>query len=278
MFDKILKQHPTFHFTQDISDICLPLQLLNIHYFSHVNINAKKQFSAISSNPEFSGHYLNNHYYNADIHMADNNTFGNYVVWDSIEKYGESARMEQEAMQFGIKHTFTIIQKNSEQGTDFYHFATNNNSCSINQTYLINLDLLKIFIVHFREKVLHSKKLSSAYSLKFGCDKNAAGYTTNFSNIPSQDRSDFINQISWHKTQSTHPFLFEMQFFQNLSPREKECLYFYVHGKTAKEIGEILFLSRRTIEQFLMTIKIKLNVPNKAALIEKVLDHFYVLK
>lgn len=278
MIDRILKQHPTFHFPQDISDICLPLQLLDIHYFSHVNIDAKKRFSAICSNPAFSEHYLKNHYYNADIHMAENNKFGNYVVWDSIERYGESARMSQEAIQFGVNHTFTIIQKNSDHGTDFYHFANSGNSSSINQTYLINLDLLKIFIVHFREKVLQSKALASAYSLKFGCEKNSAGHTTNFSTCPSENRQDFVNQIAWKKTKNTPPFLFEMQYFQNLSPREKECLYFYVHGKSAKEIGEILFLSRRTIEQFLMSIKIKLNVPNKAALIEKVLAHLLVLK
>ena len=57
-----------------------------------------------------------------------------------------------------------------------------------------------------------------------------------------------------------------------LSKREKECLHFYLKGKTAKEIGRLLNLSYRTIENYLQKIKIKMGVQNKAELIAKTLS------
>lgn len=84
MLNKILKKHPSLYFADELSDICSPLNLLDINYFAHVNINSKKQFSALSSNPYFTEHYLQNHYYNADIRMAEKN-FGDNVLWDFVQ-------------------------------------------------------------------------------------------------------------------------------------------------------------------------------------------------
>jgi DNA-binding CsgD family transcriptional regulator len=36
--------------------------------------------------------------------------------------------------------------------------------------------------------------------------------------------------------------------FEKLSPRENQCLYWTLQGKTAKEAGMILNLSQRTVE------------------------------
>ena len=59
-----------------------------------------------------------------------------------------------------------------------------------------------------------------------------------------------------------------------LSKRETECLRHYVQGKTAKEISQIVNLSRRTVENYIYNIKIKLNVSTKAELIFKAIDYF----
>ncbi|OAI48280.1 hypothetical protein AYO45_05190 [Gammaproteobacteria bacterium SCGC AG-212-F23] len=54
-----------------------------------------------------------------------------------------------------------------------------------------------------------------------------------------------------------------------LTTREIECLYHLVKGKTAKAIGKILSISRRTVEQHLENCKRKLKCANKQELIEK---------
>lgn len=61
------------------------------------------------------------------------------------------------------------------------------------------------------------------------------------------------------------------RFSPLLNKREKQCLYYTIQGKTAREISIIINLSHRTVEQYLSNIKYKLSVPSRSALIEKVL-------
>lgn len=59
-----------------------------------------------------------------------------------------------------------------------------------------------------------------------------------------------------------------------LSKRETECLRYVVLGKSAREIGIILQLSKRTVESYLNSIKNKLNLHSKSELIEKAIQYF----
>ncbi|MEO8402099.1 MAG: LuxR C-terminal-related transcriptional regulator [Gammaproteobacteria bacterium] len=54
--------------------------------------------------------------------------------------------------------------------------------------------------------------------------------------------------------------------------REKECLFYILRGKTARETGKLLNLSTRTIETYINNLKIKLNVSTKSELISKALE------
>lgn len=60
-----------------------------------------------------------------------------------------------------------------------------------------------------------------------------------------------------------------------LSRREVQCLQLLIAGKTSQLIGQLLHLSPRTIEHYLVNIKNKLNVRTKAELIEKVLQEIW---
>ncbi len=53
----------------------------------------------------------------------------------------------------------------------------------------------------------------------------------------------------------------------NLSVRELECLFLQLRGNTAKRIAEKLGLSKRTIESYFDTIKMKLGCQNKSELL-----------
>lgn len=56
-----------------------------------------------------------------------------------------------------------------------------------------------------------------------------------------------------------------------LSEREKEVLKFIVEGRSAKAIGDVLFISARTVEKHKVNIMEKLGVSNTAELINKVI-------
>lgn len=67
---------------------------------------------------------------------------------------------------------------------------------------------------------------------------------------------------------STHHYMLtdnENKF--ELSSRERECLFLLVRGKSAKEIGALLCLSKRTIESYIENIKNKMNCRNKAEIL-----------
>ncbi len=57
-------------------------------------------------------------------------------------------------------------------------------------------------------------------------------------------------------------------FDLSLPPRQSECLFFLLRGKSIKTIARILDLSPRTVESYIESIKIRLDCRTKAELIE----------
>ncbi|MFH1190653.1 MAG: response regulator transcription factor [Candidatus Omnitrophota bacterium] len=61
-----------------------------------------------------------------------------------------------------------------------------------------------------------------------------------------------------------------------LNERESDCLRLVVEGKTAKEIAEILFISRRTVENYKNSILKKLNLHKTSDLIKYSLENKFL--
>ena len=57
-----------------------------------------------------------------------------------------------------------------------------------------------------------------------------------------------------------------------LSNREQECLFFFLRGKTAKQIGVILGVSHRTVESYLEMLRIKFNCKNRCELLDAAIE------
>jgi DNA-binding CsgD family transcriptional regulator len=55
----------------------------------------------------------------------------------------------------------------------------------------------------------------------------------------------------------------------SLSPRQTDCLFYLAQGKTAKEIANIINLSKRTVEHHINAIKLKYNCHSRSALVAK---------
>lgn len=258
----IIKKHPSIILSQDINEICRPLQKLNITYFGHAKIINGNKFTTLCNNPSFTEHYLSNKYYNPDLHMIGKiPSFKDYVVWDAIPHAGDSYRMDHESVKFGVKHTFTIIEINGNVG-DYYHFATDITNDFINQIYLSNIDLLKNFIRYFNEKIAQSKALSKAYDIQFDIDNKNIGFDVNLNNsfISDDLKSRFLNEIS-------HGRSYETSKLASLSVRQQQCLYYLAQGMTQKSIAAQLTLSPKTIEHYIVDIKNKLNCSTQSELI-----------
>jgi len=258
----IILNHPALLFSEDVATICRPLLRLGISYFAHVNVTKEGKFSGISNNPGFAEHYLRNKYYNADIHLAGSKKLAKYIIWDLIERTGQSEKMHIEASQFGVQHTFTMVEK-KKNSSDFYHFASQHSSPAINHVYLANMDLLKNFIEFFKGSICASVTLSNAYRLTFCIDKAAPGYTVKSNEYFLNDfnnRLEFINEIQKHDVNKPRPAL-------SLPPQQLRCMQLLVEGHSAKKIADILNLSTRTVENYLAHIRKSLKCSNSKQLI-----------
>lgn len=247
MSDKIYK-HPTILYQHDIADICRPLQKLGITYFSHVNIN-QNGFSAIANHPDFHIHYLETERFNNDIHMAKANFIKDYVAWDFIKSIGKNETAIKEAAELGVRHTFTMIEK-SENGNNYFHFATRHTNPSINQAYLANLDMLKLFVLHFKNNVAESRKLQAAYDIKFNLDHASGGFDMDGEFIPDGLRLDFLRDLKL-----TAPF--RLANGKSLSTQQINILLWLHKGKTVSDIAAILGLAEITVNKHIAIIKNK---------------------
>ncbi len=76
-------------------------------------------------------------------------------------------------------------------------------------------------------------------------------------------------------------FQFEFQqHFANygLTPREAECLFYTIHGKTAKAIGTLLGISSKTVEYYLANLKAIFKCYSKSELISKAIEQGFLKK
>lgn len=89
-----------------------------------------------------------------------------------------------------------------------------------------------------------------------------------------------IAQIAQLGLLQPQPMLFNDHFLEKLkaknihiTPRELQVLSYLFRGKSARETGEILNLSQRTIEFYLNSLKYKLKCRRKSDLIEQILKY-----
>ncbi len=57
-----------------------------------------------------------------------------------------------------------------------------------------------------------------------------------------------------------------------LTPRETECLFLLIRGKSAKEIARFLKISPRTVEVYIENIKLKMNISSRSQIVDKALE------
>jgi DNA-binding CsgD family transcriptional regulator len=247
MLDKILT-HPSLQYADELKNICQPLNKINISYFGYALIDNEGRFSTLNNHPYFMEHYLSKQYYNADFHLAKDDYFGNYIISDSLELTNLSKKINQDAADFGIKHFFTIIEKD-QLGTHYYHFANNSSDSWINQFYINNIDLLKMFIRYFNDCVRASKQISAAYNIKFAIDHDTASFSINDTPDLSgtmKNRSQFLRTLNASENKSP---------LMALTPQQSKCVKLLVHGLSANEIAQQLNLSRRTVENYLSAVR-----------------------
>jgi LuxR family quorum sensing-dependent transcriptional regulator len=77
------------------------------------------------------------------------------------------------------------------------------------------------------------------------------------------DEKPIVHLLSLYAFERVRHFSGFCETTPNLTPREREVLTWIASGKTAWEIGEILHISKRTVEEYLAKAAHKLNATNR---------------
>lgn len=250
---KIVKINPTFSQPEILRAWTEPLTLLNIPYFCYVNIDDNYMMSFFCNYPEFGRHYLDNGYYQYDIHMAKNLRTPQVMVWDLFERTEKSKIMHDAFREFGRAHTITFVQprKNS---CDYFHFATYPGDLCLHDTYLKRLDVLEQYISFFRDKLSRNKKIRESLMYRLKLDAQTGGYMT--PTEPLDTNVDLFRQAIQHKR------IFSASDESYLTPYESQCMHWLSQGKTTEETAIILGISPRTVRAHIENAKSKTGAVN----------------
>jgi DNA-binding CsgD family transcriptional regulator len=246
---RVIKNNITFTNSEAIKQLCEPLTLLGIHYFSYVHINANNEMAVLCNSPEFLSHYIKEGYYQFDLHRLSFNQKMKLVIWDHFERKNTTMLMHNDFRDYGFGHTCTIILEDAT-GRHHFNFATHYGKEHINQVYIEHQDKLERFIYYFRDQMSRKKSLQKVFDTPLFLN-NAIGTFETIHELQNNSFDAFIEQTSFDR------LVVNQQSY--LTKAEMLCLYWMSKGKTLEETAIILNLSPRTVTAHVHSAKTKLN-------------------
>lgn len=257
----VLKQdHVTFSSSNEIGEICHPLNKLNITSFNYVRTYDDGTQVNLSNVPEWLDHFYKNEFYRIGaFEDHPSNYQSGYSLWPQLsgQKIFSDAREH-----FDIDHGITIIERYKKY-CDFYYFGTRANNQGIINFYLNNLDLLKRFTFYFKD---------SAEGIIRKAEKEKIYIPNHFTEYEKEEglvydsenqlRNDFLSNIPIKNIRLTGRYEGEV-----ISDKQAGWIIYYIEGKTAKEIAKLLGLSHRTVEGNIERLKIRLNCKSRSELV-----------
>ncbi len=254
--------HITFATANDITEICMPLNKLGITSFNFVRTFDDGSQINLSNTPTWLHHFYENDFYLIGAFECHPSKYvSGYSLWPQLS--GQKIFCDARSY-FNIDHGITIIERNIDH-CDFYYFGTTSNNHGIINLYLNNLDLLKRFILYFRDKSSNIIKCANKSRILLPDHfTNRNGNDIHYSEETNTLRSNFLNSIPIKKLRLTGALTGE-----TLTQKQINCLSHLIEGKTAKEVAKLLGLSYRTVEGHINKLKLRFSCQSKSELINK---------
>jgi len=264
------KQKLTNHFfirsAAAIDDICAPLKKhFGVTSFVYQKNDFQEYEIRLSNQPEWLEHFYSEKLYEfSQFDTKPDNFQSGSALWSEFKTHQP---ILERAHEFNIANGITLTHRVPD-GVEFYFLGTTPQNIHAPTLFMSNMDLLERFIVYFHDKASalineaekHKIKLNKTYSRSIDPSEIA----TIFSKNAHIDKEAFIEE-----TLIKHYIVDQNTI---LSQRELDCIQALLQGKTTKEMGEILFISPRTVETHLNAVKEKLCCRTRSELTEKLLQ------
>ncbi|WED44291.1 helix-turn-helix transcriptional regulator [Legionella cardiaca] len=253
------------NYTGFVNQTCKNLfNATGINHFSYVEVNKQGQFFWLGSDSDYLEKCINQDLV-AIAPVSILKTYpkaGFYLIDLYQEEYKQfSLPVFQLLNHFDYGHSFRILEITPEHSVKLYSFDAPLEKHEINHIYINNLELLKKFNNYFEDKIAGIRGeiyLNQIKNLDYPEFENLFNASLNESNPVKALPTDFYSQDA------------RIQ----ITPREKEILFWYIKGKTSDETASLLNVSRRTIERHFENLREKFGCFSKNQIALKVMNMF----
>ncbi|MBN1684044.1 MAG: helix-turn-helix transcriptional regulator [Gammaproteobacteria bacterium] len=263
-----LQKHPFVAYADAFKVICRPLLKKGpISYISIIHTDGS-YYNGLSTDAIFAEGYLKRELYLYEFDIYNTVPFPqHHVVWnvDNLLKVGQK---HEEYRQFfkenGYTKGITICTLN-DGGLTRYHFSIKDKNVlpSANMGFLFkNVGYFKKSVFFLQERLHKNPALYKAYEKKY--------FVVQKEKTKRKKNKNCIHIIYGQK--SANSFLISKYYlggkFRDIyfTPREMEILTLLAKGNTGRKISELLQISIRTVETYLLMLKKKVGVKNIAFL------------
>ncbi len=245
-----------------IQKLCEPLvNHLEISSFTYIKIKNDGNFYFLGNHLDWMEYYCAEKLYLNQPHFRHPSNFKSGISLSKNIENEEYAQLSQLASnKFNVNFAVAIFNQTKE-GMEIIGLDANTPSKLHDIKILNELELIRMFVAKFVKgnqffmDLLEENQvdLKALIGSKFQTAETPVMATLN-------DRAHFLKEMGIE--------------IPKLSFQENEVLKVLVNGGSASQIGEILYLSPRTIEHYLERLKNKLNCFSKAELMAKSREFF----
>lgn len=245
---------------QDVKEICKPLfNNTAINYFSHIRATSNRTITGVASSQSWLRHYLEREYYLADVgNSSFDSVHSGYYIWDNSfsEKINATSKMfvnlNKDMRDYNFGQRLLVVDK-SEKYIDSYIFAAPSNDEKMPQIYHENREVFLNFIEFFKNKI-HRDKFLRKYLHIIQLRPNKSHDYFHICAHKIQDYSLINRKITVKR------FYYDVGNNSNyLTEKEMQCLYLLIRQKTFKEVGKLLKISPKTVDNHVEHMKQKTN-------------------
>ncbi|CAM3010599.1 transcription regulator protein, response regulator containing CheY-like receiver domain and HTH DNA-binding domain [Legionella steigerwaltii] len=252
------------NYSDYVNQICNDLfKEIGINHFSYVEISNQGNLIWLGSDSNYFEKCINQQL----VKSAPTSILKTYpktgfylidVYQDEYKQY--SLPVFQLLNHFDYGHSFRILEIADNCTIKLYSFDAPLGKQDINHIYLNNLNVLKKFNLYFENKITFIRNKLNQNPFQENRDPE-------FANLwdLTLKQNNFIEQ--------TFPASFYLSESKiQITPREKEVLFWYIKGKTSDETAKILNVSRRTIERHFENLREKFGCFSKSQIALKLMN------
>ncbi|KTD11442.1 Response regulator containing a CheY-like receiver domain and an HTH DNA-binding domain protein [Legionella hackeliae] len=254
------------NYTDYVNDACKDLfKMTGINHFSYVEMNEAGNYIWLESDSDYYEQCVHQHLVEtAPVSILKTYPKTGFYLIDVYQEERKqfSLPVFQLLNNFGYGHSFRILEVTENHMIKLYSFEAPLGKHDINHIYLNNLDIFKKFSNYFEDQITFIRD-------KFNKNIIQANQVPEFTNLWD---TSFRDKNSSEQTLPTMFYSAESKV--QITPREKEVLFWYIKGKTSDETAKLLNVSRRTIERHFENLRDKFGCFSKNQIALKLMNMF----